>query len=267
MRIATWNVNSIRSRHRRVIAWLERHRPDVALLQETKCADPGIAPFAADAGILGYELAHYGRDHWNGVGILSRVGLDDVRRGFPGVSRPPYDEARIVSAVCDGIDVHSVYAPNGRSLGDPHYLFKLVWLERLRTIVRDDRSTVLAGDLNVAPTDLDIYDPVRWRRRTHASPPERAAIRALLDDGLVDVTRNALPYAGVFTWWSYRPDQFERNRGLRIDLALSSADVADRVERVWIDTDERCDDGRHGQKPSDHAPVVVDLAADTRAVG
>lgn len=260
MRIATWNVNSIRSRRRRVIAWLERHQPDIALLQETKCADPAIAPFGNDAAALGYDIAHHGRDHWNGVAVLSRVGIDEVRRGFPGANRPPFDEARIVSAVCGGIDVHSVYAPNGRALDDPHYLFKLVWLERLRTIVRHGRPTLLAGDLNVAPTDLDIYDPIRWRRRTHASPPERAAIRALLDDGLVDLTREVLPDPGVFTWWSYRPDQFERNRGLRIDLALGSADVARRVEHVWIDTDERSDDGRCDEKPSDHAPVVVDLA-------
>lgn len=259
MRIATWNVNSIRSRHRRALAWLERHRPDVALLQETKCDDDVIRAFADDADVLDYELVHHGRDHWNGVAILSRVGLDDVRCGLPGANRAPYDEARVVSANCGGIDVHSVYAPNGRALDDPHYLFKLVWLERVRTVVRHDRPTILAGDVNVAPADLDVYDPVRWRRRTHASPPERAAIQSLFDDGLVDVTRREHPGPGVFTWWSYRPGQFERNRGLRIDLALCSPDVADRVHAVWIDTDERADDGRSGEKPSDHAPVVVDL--------
>lgn len=260
MRIVSWNVNSIRSRHRRVRDWLDRHRPDVALLQETKCTDAVFAEFAAGFEALDYEVVHHGRDHWNGVAILSRVGLTDVRRGFPGVNRHPYDEARLVSASCGGIDVHSLYAPNGRGLADPHYLFKLVWLERLRTAVDPERPTVLAGDFNVAPTDLDIYDPVRWRRRTHASPPERAAITALLDVGLVDVTREHLPGAGVYTWWSYRPDQFERDRGLRIDLALCSPDVAARIGGVWVDTAERADT-RATEKPSDHAPLVLDLTS------
>ncbi len=259
MRIVTWNVNSIRSRGRRTLAWIEAHAPDVVLLQETKCTDAGFEPFAAAARALGYDVAHHGHDHWNGVAILSRVGLDGVRRGFPGVDRPPFEEARVISAMCGGIDVHSAYAPNGRTLDDPHYLFKLVWLERLRTVVVPGRPTMLAGDLNVAPTDLDIYDPVRWRHRTHASPPERAAIDALLDDGLVDVTRDHLAGAGVYTWWSYRPGQFERNNGLRLDLALCSTDVAERVEAVSIDISERADD-HATEKPSDHAPVVLDLA-------
>jgi exodeoxyribonuclease-3 len=258
MRIATWNVNSIRSRHRRLAEWLECHGPDVMLLQETKCAEDSFTPFAAEYERLGYEVAHFGRNHWNGVAILSRVGLDEVRPGFPGRNRPPYDEARSITARCGGIEVTSLYAPNGRELGDPHYLFKLVWLERLRTVVEPRRPTVLAGDFNVAPADLDIYDPARWRRRTHASPPEREAVRALLDTGLVDVTRQHLPDAGTFTWWSYRPGQFEQNRGLRIDLALTTPDVAERVERVWIDVEERA---RHhpDEKPSDHAPLVLEI--------
>lgn len=259
MRLVTWNVNSIRSRQVRTLSWIERHSPDVVLLQETKCTDEGFEPFAFEAHRLGYAVAHHGRDHWNGVAILSRVGLDDVRRGLPGVNRSPFDEARTISATCGGVDVHSVYAPNGRTLDDPHYLYKLVWLERLRSVVVADRPTVLAGDLNVAPTDLDVYDPVRWRRRTHASPPERAAITTLLDDGLVDVTREHLPDPGVYTWWSYRPGQFERNRGLRIDLALCSPDVSARVTAVTIDTVERADD-HAAEKPSDHAPVVIGLA-------
>ena len=260
MRVVSWNVNSIRSRHLRVSAWLRAHEPDVALLQETKCTDAAFVElgFVDTFERLGYEVAHHGHDHWNGVAILSRVGLTDVRRGFAGVNRAPFDEARLISATCAGIDVHSVYAPNGRELDDLHYLSKLVWLERLRTVVRSDVPTILAGDLNVAPTDLDIYDPARWRRRTHASPPERAAISALLDTGLVDVTRNHLQGPGVFTWWSYRPGQFEANRGLRIDLALCSPDVARRVRGVSIDTDERVDD-HPIEKPSDHAPVWVDV--------
>ncbi|MFV0260364.1 MAG: exodeoxyribonuclease III [Acidimicrobiales bacterium] len=260
MRLVTWNVNSLRARHARVLDWMEGHRPDVMLLQETKARDDQVAAtgFRAAAHTLGYELAHHGHDHWNGVAILSRVGLDEVDPGFPGINRAPYDEARVMAATCAGVRVWSVYVPNGRSLDDPHYRFKLVWLERLRGAVAADlgrhRALLVAGDLNVAPEDRDIYDPVRWRGRTHASEPERAAVAALGDLGLVDVTRRCRPDDGVFTWWSYRPGQFERNRGLRIDLALGSPPVADRVERVWIDRDERARPGA-----SDHAPLVVEL--------
>lgn len=259
MRVATWNINSIRSRRRRVAAWIERHRPDVLALQETKCIDAVFSELMVDTLPDDYEFVHHGHDHWNGVAIVSRVGIDDVRRGLPGPNRPPYDEARLIAATCAGIDVHSLYAPNGRALGAVHYLSKLVWLERLRSAPSPGRATVLAGDFNVAPTDLDIYDPRRWRRRTHASAPERAGIAALVDLGLRDVMREHLPAAGVFSWWSYRPGQFEQNRGLRIDYALCSDSVADRVERVWVDTAERADD-RDDEKPSDHAPVVFDLA-------
>lgn len=252
----SWNVNSIRSRHDQVVGWLGRHEPDVALLQETKCDDE---TFLADeiAGTyrrMGYEMAHHGRDHWNGVAVLSRVGLEGVVRGFGGVNAAPFDECRLISATCAGVRVHSVYVPNGRELDDAHYLFKLVWLERLRSVVDASSRTVLAGDFNVAPTDADIYDPSRWRRKTHASPPERAAIAALVELGLRDVTREHHPGPGVFTWWNYRPGQFAANRGLRIDLALCSSDVADDVERVWIDTEQRA-----VERPSDHAPLVVDI--------
>ena len=260
VRVVSWNVNSIRTRQPHVLAWLERHGPDVALLQETKCRDEALDElgFRDDYRRLGYEVAHHGRDHRNGVAILSRVGLDDVVRGFPVPSAPPYDECRVVSATCGGVRVHSIYAPNGRTLDSPHYLVKLVWLERLRTVVEAGVPTLLAGDFNVAPTDLDVYDPVRWRRLTHASPPERAAIGALVELGLRDVTREHLPGPGVYTWWSYRPGQVERNRGLRIDLALCSDDVADRVRSVRVDLDER-----RADRPSDHAPLVVDLTPPT----
>jgi exodeoxyribonuclease III len=258
VRLASWNVNSIRSHHQRLTAWIERHRPDVIALQETKCNDTVFAALMADVLTTGYEFVHHGHDHWNGVAIVSRVGIDDVRCGLPGRNRPPFDQARTISAVCGGVDVHSIYAPNGRALDDPHYLYKLVWLERLRGLHRVGRQTALMGDFNVAPTDLDIYDPIRWRRRTHASPPERAAIDALLDTGLRDVTREHLDGAEIYTWWSYRPGQYERNRGLRIDLALCSGDVADRTERVWIDVAERADT-HPWEKPSDHAPIVLDL--------
>jgi exodeoxyribonuclease-3 len=254
MRVVTWNVNSIRARSARVLDWLDRHRPDVVLLQETKCDDVRFAQSETEFGRRGYETAHHGTDHRNGVAVLSRVGLDEVRRGFDGPNRPPFDEPRIIAATCAGIRFHSVYVPNGRELDDPHYLYKLVWLERLRAQVDPSRPTLCAGDFNVAPTDADIYDPVRWRRRTHASQPERAAIAALADTGLRDVTREHRPEPGFFTWWSYRPGQFEANRGLRIDLALGSAPVAERVRSVWVDIDERA-----GERPSDHAPLVIEL--------
>ena len=260
--MVSWNVNSIRARQGRVLDWLRRYEPDVALLQETKCTDAQFASvgFADEFEALGYEVAHHGRDHWNGVAVLSRVGLTDVQRSFPGVNRPPLDESRVIGATCGGQRVWSVYAPNGRTLADPHYLFKLVWFERLRACVAGDASAsglpqLLAGDMNVAPADIDIYDPVRWRRLTHASPPERAAIAALVDLGLRDVTREHLPDAGVYTWWSYRPGQLDNNRGLRIDLVLCSPAIADRVRGVWIDRDERA-----GAVASDHAPLVLDLA-------
>ena len=273
MRIATWNVNSIRVRQQRVVAWLRQHAPDVLLMQETKCTDEVFAAdeFAGEYRRLGYEVAHHGHDHWNGVAIVSRVGLADVQRGFTGHNRPPYGEARLMSALCGGERVWSIYAPNGRALDDQHYLFKLVWLERLRASVAHVSAhepgvpVIVAGDFNVAPTDLDIYDPVRWRRRTHASPPERAAIAALLDLGLVDITRTHLPGPGVYTWWSYRPGQFEQNRGLRIDLALCSGDLAERVQQVWIDTHERRGNGPAGTPVSDHAPLVLDLRSELGA--
>ena len=254
MRIATWNVNSIRARHGRVVDWLVRSDVDVVLLQETRCTDADVE--FEEYARLGYDTVHFGVDHWNGVAILSRIGMSDVRRGFPGLNRAPFDEARVLSAVCGGVRVWSVYVPNGRELDDPHYLFKLVWLERLRAAINVAEDNFVAGDFNVAPADADIYDPSRWKKRTHASPPERAAIQAITDLGLRDVMREHHPGAGVFTWWSYRPSQFPKNQGLRIDLALCSEAVANRVTSVTIDKEERA-----GVKPSDHAPVIVELGS------
>lgn len=252
MHIATWNVNSIRSRIGQLLTWLEHREPDVVMLQETKCSDVDF-PRRELVG-AGYEVAHHGTDHWNGVAILSRLGLTDVRKGFPGINRPPYDEARLLAALCGGIRVHCVYVPNGRTLDDPHYLFKLVWLERLRGTIDVGVPTIVGGDINVAPTDLDIYDPKRWRRRTHASPPERAAVQALLDLGLVDVTREHLPGPGVYSWWGYRAGMFESNRGLRIDLLLATRELAARTGSVQVDTETR-----GLPHPSDHAPVVMEV--------
>jgi len=256
MRVATWNINSIRTRVGQVVAWGVEHDADVLLLQETKCGDFDF-PFNefSDAG---YEVAHHGVNHWNGVAIASRRGLTNVKRGFAGPSAPPFDEPRLISAEVDDIRLWSIYVPNGRELDDPHYLYKLSWLERLRGdllhLNATGRPMIVAGDFNVAPTDLDIYMPSRWKRRTHASAPERAGIDALVDLGLRDVTREHLPGPGVYTWWNYRADQFDKDHGLRLDLALCSDAVADRIETVWIDRVIR-----GTERPSDHAPLVIDL--------
>lgn len=256
MRIASWNINSIRTRVDQTIEWSVANDADVVLLQETKCGDADF-PFEAfrDAG---YDVAHHGVDHWNGVAIVSRIGIDDVQRGFTGPQREPFTEPRVIAATCGGVRVWSVYVPNGRELGDPHYLHKLVWLERLRSeLVSADAvggRSIVAGDFNVAPADQDIYDPKRWRRRTHASPAERQGITNLLDLGLVDLARQRHPDTPEFTWWNYRPGQFDKDAGLRIDLALCSPSIAEQASAVWVDRSARAH-----ERPSDHAPLVVDL--------
>lgn len=259
MRVVTWNVNSIRVRHDDVIAWLRRHDPDVVLLQETKCADAMFDEVARpDLEHLGYEVAHWGRNHYNGVAIASRVGLGDVGRGFPDGPPAPFDEPRLLRATCGGVRLWSVYVPNGRKREDPHWYFKLDWLARLRDAVGADVArgvpTIVAGDVNVQRADIDVYDPRRWRNRNHATPEERAAIASVIDVGLRDVMRERHPDPGIYTWWSYIPGQLSANKGMRIDLVLCTSDLADRVSGVWIDRSERA-------KPiaSDHAPVVVDL--------
>ncbi len=261
-RIASWNVNSIRVRVAQVVTWAVDNAIDVLALQETKCGDADF-PFAAFAE-AGYQVAHHGVNQWNGVAIASRIGLDAVRRGFRGPQREPFDEPRVIAATADGVRVWSVYVPNGRELWDPHYAYKLVWLERLRHELSAEEAvghaSVVAGDFNVAPTDLDIYMPSRWRRRTHASAPERAGIAALVDLGLDDVTRSHHPGPGDYTWWNYRPGQFEKDHGLRIDLALCSPSAAAATTDVWIDRAARA-----VARPSDHAPLVLDLATDRLA--
>jgi exodeoxyribonuclease-3 len=246
VRVVTWNVNSVRSRLERLLAWLDAAQPDVVLLQETKCGDlpPGFAE-------RGYEAAHHGAGGANGVAILSRAGLRDVDHGFDG-------EGRLVSATCGAIRVHSIYGPNGRKLGTPSWHHKVAWLNRLADhLSGSDLSvpTLVAGDWNVTPSDLDIYDPSKWRRRNHASVEERAALGRILAAGLGDVQRERQPgQRGLFSWWNYRPQMLATNRGLRIDFFLVTADLAARTERVWVDVVER-----HGEGTSDHAPVVLDL--------
>ena len=258
MRIATWNVNSLRSRIERVEAFLQRHDVDVLALQETKARLDQLPLMGLQA--LGYEIAAAGTNQWNGVAILSRVGLEDVEVGFPDM--PPFGdpaatEARAIGATCDGVRLWSLYVPNGRKIGDPHYVYKLEWLRRLREAATgwQDGDTALVGDWNIAPLDEDVFDMAQFATSTHVTPDERAAFQAFLDDGYVDVVRPHTPGPEVYTYWDYFRQRFERNRGLRIDFVLGSPSLAARVSGAFIDRDERA-----GAGASDHAPVVVDVA-------
>ena len=256
VRLATWNVNSALSRLPRLLPWLDERAPDVVCLQETKLSDAAFAEaFDAPLAERGYAVAHVGEGRWNGVAILSRVGLDDVERALPDA--PPFGgavEARAVTATCGGLRVTSVYVPNGRSPDDPHYAYKLEWLAALRASVRDPATAVVAGDVNIAPTDDDLWDPALFVDATHVTPPERAALGELHALGLHDVVRDRWPTERVFSYWDYRAGRFHRDQGMRIDLVLAGADPAGRVAAAWIDRQ-----ARKGSGPSDHAPVVVDL--------
>lgn len=248
MIVATWNVNSLTARWARVEAWLADKGPDVVLIQETKQTDAKF-PFAG-LERLGYQSAHYGEGQWNGVAILSKVGLEDVTRGF-GDDDP---EARIIGATCGGVRVYSCYVPNGRALDHPHYTYKLEWLAKLAALVarRDvSQPLVVGGDFNVAPTDLDCYDPSAFEGATHVSEPERDALRALERAGLVDLTRALHPDEPSYTWWDYRNGAFHRGWGLRIDLLFVDPILLAKATASYVDRE-----ARKGEKPSDHAPVV-----------
>ncbi len=279
MRIATWNVNSLKARQVAVENWLAKAEPDVLLIQETKLSDVDapIMPLR----MLGYEVAHHGEGRWNGVAILSRVGIEDVVTNFgDGPVRDssagaavaageddfnPFDEARMVSAVCGGVRVASLYAPNGREVGSPFYEGKLRWFERLSRWLAETRSPsellVLGGDFNVTPADEDVWSPARAHGGTHVSEPEREALARLRDWGLVDAYRAVQPARGRFSWWDYRAGMFHRNEGMRIDLLYSTAPVIARV--VWAEIDREARKGP--PTPSDHAPVVMDLDEAGRA--
>lgn len=251
MIVATWNVNSLTARWPRVDAWLLERAPDVLMIQETKQTDAKF-PFAALAA-LGYESAHYGQGQWNGVAVLSRVGLEDIVRGF-GDDDP---EARLLGATCGGVRVYSCYVPNGRALDNPHYAYKLAWLAKLRELLsaRDPSAPiVVGGDFNVAPTDLDCYDPSVFEGATHVSEPERAALRAIEATGLVDLTRAMHPDEPCYSWWDYRNGAFHRGWGLRIDLLYADRALSERAIASYVDRD-----ARKGEKPSDHAPVVAEF--------
>ena len=256
MRIATWNVNSVKQRVPRLLPWLDQRQPDVVCLQETKLADDKLAELLGDAlAERGYALAAHGEPTWNGVAILSRVGLDDVVVGLAGAPGFPHPEARAVSARCGGIRVISVYVPNGRVPDSEHYRYKLAWLASLREVVgADPDATVVCGDMNIAPTDADVFDPDAYVGQTHVTAPERAALAELQALGLRDVVRDRWPNERVFTYWDYRAGMFHQDLGMRIDLVLAGAKVADRVRAAWVDRQ-----ARKGSGPSDHAPVIVDL--------
>jgi len=256
VRIATWNVNSVKQRLPRLLPWLDERRPDVVCLQETKLADDAFTGLLGDdLAARGYAVAAHGERAWNGVAILSRVGLDDVVAGLPGAPGFPHPEARAVAATCDGIRVVSVYVPNGRTPGSEHYEYKLAWLGALRdAVAAGPEATVVCGDMNIAPTDADVFDPEAYVGQTHVTPPERAALAELRELGLHDVVRDRWPHERVFTYWDYRAGMFHQDLGMRIDLVLAGASVADRVRAAWVDRH-----ARKGTGPSDHAPVIVDL--------
>lgn len=267
MRIATWNVNSVGARLPKVLEWLDSASPDVVCLQELKCSDDA---FPADAvGELGYESATYGTGRWNGVGVLSKVGLEDVTRGLVG--EPGYlaegalfeaTEPRAIGATCGGVRVWSVYVPNGREVGHAHYEYKLRWLEALGTTAENElaaadasRPWAVLGDFNVAPTDADVWDVAVFAESTHVTEPERKALAMLCETGLAEVMPRALKYDLPYTYWDYRQLAFPKNRGMRIDLAYGNPAFTAAVTDAYVDRE-----ARKGKGTSDHAPVVIDLS-------
>ena len=256
MRIATWNVNSLKQRMPRFLPWLDERRPDVVCLQETKLADDALAEVLGDElADRGYEIAAHGEAAWNGVAILSRVGLEEVVKGIEGGPGFPNPEARAISATCGGIRLVSVYVPNGREPDSEHYHYKLAWLAALKDLVAaGPEDVIVAGDMNIAPTDDDVFDPEAYIGQTHVTAPEREALAELQGLGLHDVVRDRWPGERVFSYWDYRAGMFHQDLGMRIDLILASGPVAGRVKAAWVDRQ-----ARKGTGPSDHAPVIVDL--------
>jgi exodeoxyribonuclease-3 len=266
VRVATWNVNSLKQRMPRFLPWLDERRPDVVCLQETKLADDALAEVLGDElADRGYEIAAHGEATWNGVAILSRVGLEEVVKGIEGGPGFPNPEARAISATCGGIRVVSVYVPNGREPDSEHYHYKLAWLAALKDMVAaGPEDVIVAGDMNIAPTDADVFDPEAYIGQTHVTAPEREALAELQGLGLHDVVRDRWPGERVFSYWDYRAGMFHQDLGMRIDLVLASGPVAGRVKAAWVDRQ-----ARKGTGPSDHAPVIVDLdeAPDGEEIG
>jgi len=256
MRVATWNVNSVKQRLPRLLPWLDERQPDVVCLQETKLTDDAFMELLGEPlADRGYAVAVHGEPTWNGVAILSRSGLDDVVKGIPDAPGFPDPEARSVAATCGGVRVFSVYVPNGRVPDSEHYHYKLAWLAALRHAVdTGPDAVVVCGDMNIAPADEDVFNPQAYVGHTHVTEPERAALAELQAVGLQDVVRDRWPGERVFTYWDYRAGMFHQDLGMRIDLILASTPVADRVQAAWVDRQ-----ARKGSGPSDHAPVMMDL--------
>lgn len=257
VRIATWNVNSVAARLPRLLEWLADTAPDALCLQETKVSDADFP--AQQVGELGYEVVSHASGRWNGVAILSRVGVRDVRRGLDDEPGYPAPETRAVGATCGDLRLWSVYVPNGREPGHDHYVYKLAWLDALRATVGPEvaagRALAVLGDFNVAPTDADVWDAAAFAASTHVTPPERSALAALRELGLTDVVPRALKYDTPYTYWDYRAGAFHQNLGMRIDLVYASAALAEAVTDAYVDRN-----ARKGKGPSDHAPIVVDVA-------
>jgi exodeoxyribonuclease-3 len=259
VRIATWNVNSVLARLPRLVEWLEQASPDVVCLQETKVA-AGAFP-AGEVKPLGYEVSHHGEGRWNGVAVLSRIGFDEVSLGLPGdpgFPDPATLEARTLVATCGPVRVRSVYVPNGRTPDDPHYAYKLRWLEALRAAVAEDaaggRPFAVMGDFNIAPADTDVWEPAEFVGSTHVTDAERAELAELRATGLTDIMPHIVK-GSPYTYWDYRAGAFHKGMGMRIDLVLANAAMTEAVTDAWIDRE-----ARKGKGPSDHAPVVVDLS-------
>ncbi|MGJ9424337.1 exodeoxyribonuclease III [Nesterenkonia halotolerans] len=267
MRIATWNVNSMRARADRVEAWLDRSDVDVLAIQETKCKDENFPWELFEAN--GYDVAHFGLSQWNGVAIASRVGMKDVERTFADQpvfgkgGKDPIQEARAIAATCGGVRIWSLYVPNGRSLEDEHMEYKLNWLRQLNDnaqgwLNEDPQAQIaLMGDFNIAPQDEDVWDIDFFRDQglTHVSAPERAAFQGFLDSGYTEVVRPHTPGPGVYTYWDYTKLRFPKKEGMRIDFVLGSPALTTRVSSASIDREER-----KGKGASDHAPVIVELS-------
>jgi exodeoxyribonuclease III len=270
VRIATWNVNSLKARMPRVEEWLAEIQPDVLCLQETKLSDAAFPSLSFQA--LGYEAVHHGQGQWNGVAILSKVGLADVTYGFlPNLSQAEDDideyrsgvlnEARLVTARCGGVLVSSVYVPNGRNLDDPHWHAKLVWLTHLRrhfdALSNPADKVMVLGDFNIAPDDRDVWDPKKFVNSTHVTPQERERLTYLETWGFTDLFRALYPQDRLYTYWDYRAGDFHMHRGMRIDLALGTTPVLNALEWSLVDRN-----ARKGKLPSDHAPLLVQLDLD-----
>ena len=252
--IATWNVNSLKARLPRVQQWILENKPDILCIQETKMKDAVFPSLVFHE--MGYESAHFGQGQWNGVAILSKVGLDNVINNF-AVGEPD-GEARIISAECGGITVVCVYVPNGRELEHDHYQYKLRWMKQLKQhvakIAKPAGDVIVTGDFNIAPNDIDVWDPEALIGATHVSAPEREVLSSLCAWGLTDIYRDQHPEPKLFSWWDYRDGGFHKNHGMRIDLLLVSESVAKRTKMTVVDRN-----ARKGEKPSDHAPVVMEL--------